>query len=345
MMDLRSDTLTLPDEPMLKTILTAKLGDDGRLDEDGCGEDPTVNLLEDCAAEITGKEAVLLCPSGTMTNQAALLTYCHPGDVVLVDELQHLDCSEKTAFSPRSGNLKKICYSKDIDYLPDVADIENKLRDFTVKLLCIENTHNYYGGICITLERMSEICAVAKRYGVPVHMDRARIFNAAAYLGTTVKELVQYTDSLMFCVSKGLGAPVGSLLCGTKKFIGSAKATRKLLGGAMRQAGIIAAPALYALEHNVERINEDNENAQYCASLLKDLRKIKGQKRVGTNIIMLDTEGAGVTPQWFCMEAEKRGLLLRPIIGSFVRLVFYKGITRKDAEQAASIIREIDAAF
>ena len=146
----------------------------------------------------------------------------------------------------------------------------------------------------------------------------------------------------MFCVSKGLGAPVGSLLCGTRKFISEAKEMRKLLGGAMRQAGIIAAPAIYALKHNVERLREDNENAQFCASLLKDLKKVKAQQNVQTNIMMLDMEGAGITPQEFCARAKERGLLIRPIIGSFVRLVFYKGITRSDAERAAAIVREID---
>lgn len=343
MIDLRSDTLTLPDGPMLQTILTARLGDDGRLDAEGRGEDATVNRLEDVAAAMTGKEAALLCCSGTMGNQAALLTWCRPGDCVLIDELQHLDRSEKTAFDPRLGQLKKAVYRSDDSGMPDLADMEDKLSRDPVKLICIENTHNYTGGTCIDLKHMAEIRALADRYGVPVHMDGARAFNAAAYLGVTIKDLARYVDSLMFCVSKGLGAPVGSLLCGAKSFVRDAKETRKLLGGAMRQAGIIAAPALYALEHNLERLKEDNENAQYCASLLKGLKKVKVQRRVQTNIMMLDMADAGVTPQEFCARAREKGLWIRPIIGSFVRLVFYKGITRDDAEKAALIIREIDA--
>ena len=342
MIDLRSDTLTLPDEPMLRTILTARLGDDGRLDAEGRGEDLAVNELEDMAAEVSGKEAGLLCASGTMGNQAALLTWCRPGDTVLIDELQHLDRSEKTAFTPRFGQLKKVTYRSDASLMPNTASMEEELKNGPVKLICIENTHNYTGGACIDLKRMAEIRSLADRYGVPVHMDGARGFNAAAFLGTTVKEIARYVDSLMFCVSKGLGAPVGSLLCGTRKFISEAKEMRKLLGGAMRQAGIIAAPAIYALKHNVERLREDNENAQFCASLLKDLKKVKAQQNVQTNIMMLDMEGAGITPQEFCARAKERGLLIRPIIGSFVRLVFYKGITRSDAERAAAIVREID---
>ena len=345
MIDLRSDTLTLPDRPMLETILSAPLGDDGRLDAEGRGEDATVNKLEDMSASLTGKEAALFCVSGTMGNQAALLTWCRPGDTVLVDELQHLDRSEKTAFDPRFGQMKKAFYKFDADSMPDPADMERALKGNSVKLICVENSHNYTGGTCITPERMAAVRRLADKYGVPVHMDGARVFNAAAYLGVSVKELAQYADTLMFCVSKGLGAPVGSLLCGPKDFIGKAKDTRKLLGGAMRQAGVIAAPAIYALKHNVERLSEDNENAAYCASLLTGLKKTLVQKNVQTNIMMLDVKNAGVTPQEFCERARGKGLLIRPIINTSVRLVFYKGITRRDAERAAAVIREIDAAL
>ena len=157
MIDLRSDTLTLPDEAMLKTVLTAKLGDDGRLDAEGRGEDATVNRLEDLAAEMTGKEAGLLCASGSMGNQAAVLTWCRPGDVVLINERQHLDRSEKTAFDPRFGQLKKATYRHDATEQPDLASMEEALKNNPVKLLYVENSHNYSGGMCITLERMAAI--------------------------------------------------------------------------------------------------------------------------------------------------------------------------------------------
>ena len=343
MIDLRSDTLTKPDRLMLETILNAPLGDDGRLDSEGRGEDPTINTLEDMSAELVGKEAGLLCPSGTMGNQAALLTWCRPGDLVLISDLQHLDRSEKTAFDPRFGQLQKTTYPMDETCQPDLAVIEEKLKAGNVMLLCLENTHNYTGGTCITVERMKAIHDLAQKYNVPVHMDGARLFNAALYLKTTAKELCQYVDSVQFCFSKGLAAPVGSVLCGTKAFIKKAKDTRKLLGGAMRQAGIIAAPAIYALQHNIARLQEDHDNCALCASLLKGLKKVKVQQNVQTNILMLDMVDAGITPQEFCDRAKAKGLWIRPIINTSVRLVFYKGINRKDAEGAAAIIREIDS--
>ena len=343
MIDLRSDTLTLPDEPMLRSVLTAPMGDDGRLNAEGRGEDASVNRLEDMAAELTGKEAGLLCASGSMGNQAAVLTWCRPGDIVLINEQQHLSHSEKTAFDPRFGQLKSVTYRHDASEQPDLATMEEALKNNPVKLLYIENSHNYSGGMCITMERMAAIRELANKYKVPVHMDGARLFNAAEYLGVTAKDLCQYVDSLMFCVSKGLGAPVGSMVCGTKAFIREAKETRKLLGGAMRQAGIIAAPAIYALEHNIERLREDRENAQLCASLLKDLKKTRVQPVVQTNILMVDTAGSGVSPQEFCDRAFAKGLFIRPIIGTWVRLVFYKGITRDDAVRAAEIVRAVDA--
>ena len=343
MIDLRSDTLTKPDKAMLETILTAPLGDDGRLDVKGRGEDPTVNKLEDTAAALIGKEAGLLCASGTMGNQTAVLTWCRPGDTALINDMQHLDRSEKTAFDPRFGQLKKATYRLDADFQPDLKDIEAALKKGGIKLLCLENTHNYSGGTCITTETLAKISQLAKAYKVPVHMDGARLFNAAIYLGVPAKEICQYVDSVQFCFSKGLGAPIGSVLCGTNEFIQEAKKTRKLLGGAMRQAGIIAAPALYALEHNIPRLKEDHENCALCASLLGSLKKVGLQKKVETNILMLDMKNTGITPQEFCDRARTKGLLIRPIIDTWVRLVFYKGITRKDAEEAARIIRELDA--
>jgi len=345
MIDLRSDTLTLPDQPMLETILTAPLGDDGRLDAAGRGEDRTINQLEDTAAKLVGKEAGLFCCSGTMGNQTALLTYCRPGDVVLVDEIQHLYKSEKTAFDERFGRLQARFYKFDANCMPDLQDVETKLAAGRVKLLCVENTHNFTGGTCTDLKRLAALRNLADKYKIPVHMDGARLFNAAAFLKVPASEICQYVDSVMFCVSKGLAAPIGSLLCGPKAFIKEAKDTRKLLGGAMRQGGVAAAPALYALQHNIERLKEDNANSCFCASLLQDLKKIKVQANVQTNILMLDLRQAGIEPAEFCARAKVAGLWIRPVLKGFVRLVFYKGITKADAAQAASIIQQLDAAL
>lgn len=343
MIDLRSDTLTIPDRPMLETILTTPLGDDGRLDANGRGEDPTVNKLEDMSAALVGKEAGLLCTSGTMGNQAAVLTWCRPGDIVLVNDLQHLDRSEKTAFDPRFGQMKKAVYHLDKAFQPDTEEIEAQFKTGSIKLLCLENTHNYTGGTCITEDSLKKIHELAQKYHIPVHMDGARLFNAALYLKVPVSQLCQYVDSVQFCFSKGLGAPVGSVLCGTKEFIKDTKETRKLMGGAMRQAGIIAAPAIYALEHNIPRLQEDHDNCAACAAQLQNLKKVIVQKDVQTNILMLDVAQTGITPQEFCARAKAKGLWIRPIINTSVRLVFYKGITRQDALGAAAIIRELDA--
>ena len=344
MIDLRSDTLTLPDQPMLRTILEAPLGDDGRTGADGRGEDPTVNRLEDRAAELVGKEAAVLMPTGTFGNSTAVMTYCQAGDTVLVEEEQHLLLTEKFVFEPGFGRLNPVCYHLDERHMPDPAELEDLLTRYPVKLICLENSHNFSGGYCIDPETLARIRAVADRHGVSIHLDGARLFHAAAALNTTAAELCRYVDSVMFCVSKGLGAPVGSLLCGTREFCARARTTRKLLGGVMRQAGVVAAPALYALEHNVERLGEDIEHARLAHRLLRGkLKKVGLQEEVQTNILMLDLTHAGIEAAPFCQRAKEKGLLIRPVRNNVrVRLVFYKGITRQDAVDAANIILALD---
>ena len=344
MIDLRSDTLTMPDLPMLETILQAKLGDDGRIDAKGRGEDPTINRLEDMAAARMGKEAAILMPTGTFGNSTAIMTYCKAGDTVLVDEEQHILLTEKFVFDEGYGRLKPVCYHLDERHMPDPEEIDRLLGESGAKLLCLENSHNFSGGYCIDLPTMAAIRKVADKHGVPIHMDGARLFHAAASLGTTPDQICQYVDSVMFCVSKGLGAPVGSLLCGSEAFCSKARNTRKLLGGVMRQAGVVAAPAIYALEHNVERLQEDIDNARLAHSMLKGkLKKLILQEEVQTNILMLDLSQAGIQAPEFCARAKEKGLHIRPIRNNYrVRLVFYKGITRQDAVDAANIILSLD---
>lgn len=342
MIDLRSDTLTLPDEEMLKTILTAQLGDDGRTHAWGRGEDRTVNQLEDMAAQITGKEAGVLFPSGTMGNTAAVLAYCRPGDKVLVDEQQHMYLSEKVLFDGEIGRLQVETYRHDENALPILADMEKALAGGDIRLVCIENTHNFTGGACIPLAHMKAIYELAHRFHVPVFMDGARMFNAAIALGVKAGELCRYVDAVMFCISKGLGAPVGSLVCGNQDFILKVREKRKLLGGSMRQAGIIAAPGIYALQHNIERLQEDHENARCTAELICNLKHTRLTGEAVTNILVLDANGLGLTPPEYCRKAEEKGLLIKPVLADKVRLVFYKGITKDDAVKAAGIIQELD---
>jgi threonine aldolase len=342
MIDLRSDTLTLPDEEMLKTILSAKLGDDGRVDKNGRGEDLTINELEDLAALLTGKDEAVLFPSGTAANTAAVLAYCSPGDKVLVDEMQHIYLSEKVVFEKSIGQLIPITYKLNERNTPDIDNLRNLMQQYDIMLLCVENTHNFTGGTCISLEELEKIHSIAEEFNIPIHMDGARLFNAAVSLAVDAKDICKYVDSVMFCISKGLGAPVGSLLCGSKDFVKKARARRKLLGGNMRQAGIIAAPGIYALQHNIGRLKEDNENARYVADNLRDLKKVKVQENVQSNIVMLDTCETGFTAEEYCTIAKEKGLWIRPVLGSKVRLVFYKGISREDAVRAVKIIKDID---
>ncbi|MDX9800529.1 MAG: GntG family PLP-dependent aldolase [Spirochaetia bacterium] len=343
--DLRSDTLTMPDDKMLKTILSAKLGDDGRTDEAGRGEDLTVNELEDLAAAMTGKEEAILFSSGTLANTAAILTWCAPGDKVLVDEIQHILLTEKVVFDKSFGQLNPVQYKLNEKNTPSLDSLKELFKQNKISLLCVENTHNFSGGTCLTVDELREINKTARSFKVPVHMDGARIFNASVALGVEVKEICTHVDSLMFCISKGLGAPVGSLLCGSREFIKKARVKRKLLGGNMRQAGIIAAPGIYALKNNIERLKEDHDNARYVSDNLKGMKKINVQKNVESNIVMLDVSKTGITPELFCLKAKEKGLLIRPIIGNNIRLVFYKGISREDAAGAVKIIRDIDSSL
>ncbi|SKC45588.1 threonine aldolase family protein [Maledivibacter halophilus] len=344
MIDLRSDTLSLPEEEMLKTILHAKLGDDGRTNENGRGEDLTVNELEDFAAKLTGKDGSILFSSGTLANTTAILTYCNPNDKVLVDEIQHIYKSEKVVFEKSLGQLIPVTYKLNKRKTPDINDIRNLLNENNIKLLCIENPHNFAGGTCINLEELKEIYKLAKEFNVHVHMDGARLFNAVVSLGVKAEDICKYVDSVMFCLSKGLGAPIGSLLCGNKDFIKKARIKRKLLGGNMRQAGIIAAPGLYALQNNIDTLKQDHENARYVVDNLKDLKKTKVQKDVQTNIVMLDIRETGLTAEKYCAIAKEKGLLIRSVLGgNKVRLVFYRGISRNDTIIAAKIIKDIDS--
>lgn len=342
MVDLRSDTISMPTREMLETILSASLGDDGRTGTRGRGEDQAVNQLEDMAAAITGKEAAVLFPSGTQGNTAAVMAYCNPGDRVMVDVMQHIYLSEKVLFDPAVGQMEAVPYRLDLNDLPDLSDMERILKEGGIALVCVENTHNFTGGTCVPAERMKAVYELAHSYGVPVHMDGARMFNAVVALDTTAKELCQYVDSVMFCISKGLGAPVGSLVCGGEEFTRRVREKRKLLGGAMRQAGIIAAPGIYALEHNIERLKEDHDHAAYAAEQIRGLHNTKIAGTVDSNIIVLDVHALGLTPAEYCEKAKEKGLLIKPVLSDKVRLVFYMDIDREKTEEAVRIIRELD---
>lgn len=345
MIDLRSDTVTLPSREMLLQILDAPLGDSGRLDESGRGGDPTVNALEDAAAALTGKERAILLPSGTMGNHVAMLTYCRPGDVVLMDAGQHIYRTEKATCDPRFGQIRPIFYHLTEDGYPDTEEIAAILKRESPKLLCIENTHNGAGGTCIPLPVLAELRRLADLAGIPIHMDGARLFNAVVATQHDAKEICGCADSVMFCISKGLGAPVGSLLCGTKDFILEASATRKLLGGNMRQAGVIAAAGQYALDHNIPSLAEDHRRAKMARDALAALKNIHVPSTVQTNILILDIADTGLDVDRFVQRAKEMGVWLSKSTDTHARMVFYRGITDEQVSQAIEIIRRLDSSL
>ena len=335
MIDLISDTVTLPDEEMLKTILSSPLGDAGRIGADRRGEDETTNRLEDMAASITGKEEAAFFPSGTMANTAAILAFCPPESEILVDENQHILRSEKICFEEAYFRMKPVCYRLAPEGGPDMEQLENLLNSHKIRLLCLEDTHNFSGGICIPLEKLQDTGKLAKKAGIPIHLDGARLFHAAEAQGVVPSEICEHADTVMFCISKGLGAPIGSLLCGSREQIWKAVEIRKLLGGTMRQSGVTAACGIYALEHQLQRLSEDRENAQLVARALDGAEKISVSVYPQTNILLIHAEKAGLTGAELCERLLSHGIRGMAVSETEVRLVFHKGIERKDAEWAA----------
>jgi len=341
MIDLRSDTLTKPTAEMRKAMYEAEVGDAGRMDASGKGEDPTVNRLEDIAAQLTGKEAAMLVPSGTMGNLVALMTHCSAGQRVGVEKKLHVYHNEKAAFSERPGGLISEFYETDHQSQPKPESIQAIIDQKKIALLCLENTHNYGGGSCLTGNEIDFICSLAKKAGVAVHLDGARINNAAIYLDTPVDELVAMVDTVMFCLSKGLGAPVGSMLCGSHDFIVEAKRTRKFLGGTMRQAGILAAAGIVAIEQERDRLIEDHQNARLLAESIAPNCKIDANMEgVQTNIVRLDASPSGQDAKTFQQLLESKGLKTKAVSEKFIRMVTYREIGKEDILQASQIINE-----
>lgn len=266
--DLRSDTVTAPTDAMRKAMMNAVVGDDVY------GDDPTMKELEDYAASLVGKEAAIFVPSGTFGNQLSLFTHCKRGDEVILGEDCHIVAHEVGASSVIAGvQLRTIQSNKGA---LSAEEIKKRIRKGTddihypsTGLICLENAHS--NGRVIPINIMEEIYSVAKEDSLPVHLDGARLFNAASYLNVDVKEITKYCDSVMFCLSKGLCAPVGSILAGSKEFIEKATKLRKLMGGGLRQSGILAAAGLIALKEMTKRVQEDHENAIYMADRLKEI--------------------------------------------------------------------------
>lgn len=335
MIDIRSDTVTRPSKQMLEAMVSAKTGDDV------FGEDETVNLLQKKCAELTGKDDSLFVPSGVLGNQLALKCHTIPGDEVIVERESHI-LNYETASPSVISNVQLLPVKGEYGVMK-ADEIAKHVRTseyyFPVtRLICLENTHNRAGGTIQPLESIISISKFAKEKGIKTHLDGARIFNASIETGISVKEYAGYFDSVSFCFSKGLGCPVGSILCGNKDFISMARKWRKILGSGMRQAGILAAAALYALENNVNRLKEDHEKASYFAS---ELSKIPGifvdLKSVQTNIVIFHTD---LFPKdTFIKKLKAKGVLISSGSYHFLRAVFHLDVSMKQAENSVRIIK------
>ncbi len=338
--DLRSDTVTLPTPAMREAVYRAELGDDV------FGEDPTTNRLEKMAAERMGKEAALLVVSGTMGNLVCTLTHCRRGEEVILGDRSHTFLYEAGGMSTLGG-IHPHTLSNQPDGTMRLEDIEGAIRGNNVhfprtRLICLENTHNRCYGSALTSEYIGSVAALAKEHGLSVHLDGARIFNAAVALGIDVKELTANVDSLSFCLSKGLSAPVGSVVCGSSEFIAEARRARKVLGGGMRQAGVIAAAGIKALEEMVDRLAEDHENARRLAEGVAGIGGLSIEPaKVQTNIIYFELDEERMTPTELVTELNKTGVKLLAVGPRRLRAVTHYGISAKDIDLTVKALGEV----
>ncbi|MGI8960057.1 MAG: GntG family PLP-dependent aldolase [Bryobacteraceae bacterium] len=339
--DLRSDTVTKPNQKMRAAMAGAKVGDDVY------GEDPTINSLEERAAEIFAKEAALFVPTGTMGNNIAIKLHTNHGEEVLCEARSHILDWELSMMAWFAGCVARAVPTE--DGVMSWKQIENALRpagphNAATTLIALENTHNMLGGTVYPQEMIDEICANAHERGLKVHMDGARVFNASVVTATPVSRIVRDADSVMFCLSKGLGAPVGSLLVSTADAIARARLCRRRLGGGMRQAGVLAAAGLIALNESPARLHEDHQNAHYLAERLSQLPDIRiDPSRVSTNIVIFDISGLGLSTTQFSRELKHRGVLANGVNSTQMRLVTHMDVSREECEQVAEIFTEVVA--
>lgn len=335
--DLRSDTVTHPTQEMRDAMYIAKVGDDVY------GDDPTVSKLEEYAAQIVGKEASLFVPSGTFGNQLALLTHCKRGDEVILGDDCHIVAHEVGAASVIAGVQLRTLQSIKGELNP--SEIESKIRGEDIHfprtgLVCIENAHS--NGRVIPIGNMQKIYELSGKHGVPVHLDGARLFNAATYLNVEAKQVTKFCDSVMFCLSKGLCAPVGSILAGDKAFIKRARKGRKLMGGGMRQAGFLAAAGLIALEKMTKRLKEDHDNALYMA---KELSSVSGinvfNEDVQINMVFFDMSSTGYDTDKLIEEMLIRGIKINPAENGIMRFVTNNWVTKEDVNFVVSAMKQI----
>jgi threonine aldolase len=338
--DLRSDTVTRPTPSMRRAMADAEVGDDVY------GEDPTVNRLQDRAAEIFEKEAALFVPSGTMGNQIAVKLHTRPGSEAVVEERSHIFNYEMGASAAIGGVTIRPVRGEDGLLSWDLVSgaIRHSAPYYVTPtaLVALENTHNMAGGSVIPLAVSNDICARATELGLPVHLDGARIFNGAAALETSVAQIARPFASVMFCLSKGLGAPVGSILVGRRDFIEEARHWRKRLGGGMRQVGVLAAAGLIALEESPKVLPQDHANARRLAEGLAELQGVRiDPEKVQTNIVIFDILATGLTTARFAGELKERGVLANGINAREMRMVTHYDVDSAAIDRALAAVREI----
>lgn len=335
--DLRSDTVTKPSAEMLKAMMEAETGDDV------FGEDPTVNLLQKKTAEIFGHEAGLFCPSGTMTNQIAIQVHTRPGDEVICHESSHVYHYEGGGIGRNASASVKLVRNNTATMSTDeVADLINANHDWLARtsLVVAEDTSNRGGGNCYELKNLTELSAFCKRKKLGFHLDGARVFNAIIEKSHDPKTYGKLFDSISICLSKGLGTPVGSVLVGSKDFIAEAKRVRKVMGGGMRQVGILAAAGIFALDHNVSRLETDHLHARQLASFLTGLKSVTHVIEPETNIVLFDVvpEKGG---EHFVNALETAGLRSSLFGKNRIRMVTHLDVNQKDIENAGVILKKV----
>lgn len=342
MIDLRSDTVTRPTPAMRKAMAEAEVGDDVY------GEDPTVNRLQERAAEIFGKEDAIFVPTGSMGNQIAVKLHTRPGQEVVIEERGHIYNYEMAAMSVISGTLARPVKSADGSGILKWDEISaaihaNDAPYFIARtgLIALENSHNLAGGTVMTAQQTDDVCDKAHEIGLPVHLDGARIFNSAVAQNETVANLSRSVDSVQFCLSKGLGAPIGSMLVGTKDFIKEARAWRKLFGGGMRQVGVLAAAGLIAIEETPKTLHVDHENARLLAEGLANLKGVEiDTEKVVTNIVIFKVTSDRISAAEICAKLKADRILASPFASS-IRMVTHYDVSRADIGKTINSLQKI----
>lgn len=337
--ELRSDTTTKPTEAMRRAMYEAEVGDEGY------GDDPTVTRLEELAAEKVGKEASVFCVTGRMANLVGIMAHTGQGDEIICGSQSHIYWYESSGLAIIPG-VQPVLLEGDRFQVISPSELRDAIKPIgrgpARRLLCLENTHNRAGGTITPPERMAGLYGMARSNGLSVHLDGARLWNAAVACGADIREFTKSCDSLMFCLSKGLGAPMGSMLCGSKEFIEKARAIRKVVGGGLRQSGIMAAAGIVGITTMVDRLAEDHENAKILAEGLSQVRGLSlDLAAVQTNIVMAELTGLTVDAPALVKMLGDRGLLCTSHTNTRIRMVTHKDVSRQEVETAIDIVREV----